>query len=193
MTAGNDFNFAGKTSTQLGQELLVELGKGYWASNDDRVAALINAGADLEQKDGQGNTPLLLAAAEGLTKSGLALVAANANVNAQNTKGYTALHLSLSEGDFERAPDDYLQIAKAVLAKKPNVKLVNDLNQTVLHISAGRGLYYFTQDILALNPPLRTKDSFNHRTALQAAKAAPYGEATVKLIQKAYVKKVLLG
>jgi len=193
MTTANQSNFAGKSPEQLGQELITELKKGYWAANEDRVAAIINAGADLEQRDDKGNTPLLLAAQDGLTKSGLALVAANANVNAQNKRNFTALHLSLSEGDWERDPGDYLGIAKAILAKKPDVKLVNDLNQTVLHVAAERGLYYYTQDILALNPPLRIKDNFNHRTALQAAKANPNGQATVKLIQKAYAKKALLG
>ena len=56
------------------------------------VKALLRAGAELESKDYQGDTPLISAASRGHEVATKALLAAGANVSARNERGQSALH-----------------------------------------------------------------------------------------------------
>jgi ankyrin repeat protein len=55
------------------------------------VTALLKRGANPEARDRWGQTPLILAAHQNLTRSVQALLDQGANVNAENEDGYTAL------------------------------------------------------------------------------------------------------
>jgi hypothetical protein len=56
------------------------------------------AGAEMEANTIKGNTPLMIAAQNGRTDCGKALLAAGANANAANSLGFTALHGAAQDG-----------------------------------------------------------------------------------------------
>lgn len=58
---------------------------------DDVAQALIDAGADLDNRDESGNTALMDAAVYGRTAMAAAIIAKGVNLNEVNTSGYTAL------------------------------------------------------------------------------------------------------
>jgi len=63
---------------------------------DELVRVLIDAGADLEQRDKVGETPLMVAAKSGHLSTVQLLLTAKAKLNAQSKSGHTALWLASS-------------------------------------------------------------------------------------------------
>ena len=62
---------------------------------------MLAAGADIEAKDRNGNTPLLVAATEGyqdVAGKAVALIDAGVDIAARDEDGYTALHLAAAWG-----------------------------------------------------------------------------------------------
>ncbi|MBA1331135.1 hypothetical protein QQ73_08230, partial [Candidatus Endoriftia persephone str. Guaymas] len=67
--------------------------------NDTKLAArLIEAGASLEDTDSLGNTPLIIAAAKGQTKSVQLLLKRGANLTATNKKSQSAIEIAALRG-----------------------------------------------------------------------------------------------
>ena len=64
----------------------------------NRVAPLIAAGAAIEEKSNNGNTPLSLAAFHGHLEVARLLLASGAEVEANNNGGYTPLSLAALKG-----------------------------------------------------------------------------------------------
>ena len=62
------------------------------------VAALLNAGADLEARNNVGSTPLHRVAASGTPAVVAALLDAGADVKKRNTEGWTPLHMAAARG-----------------------------------------------------------------------------------------------
>ena len=62
---------------------------------------LIKAGAGLNVKNKDGNTPLILAAWRGYIEMGQLLIKAGADINIQNKGGYTPLILSVKKNKIE--------------------------------------------------------------------------------------------
>lgn len=75
------------------------VGEGY----HDLAVTLIEAGADLDLQNGDGNTPLLRAACEGRTELARLLIRLGADLDVQNEDGYTALILAKRRGHQEIA------------------------------------------------------------------------------------------
>jgi ankyrin repeat protein len=72
-----------------------------WAVSEgypDVAIALINAGADLNARNSDGNTALLRSACEGRPELTRVLIDAGAQLNIQNNDGYTALILARRRG-----------------------------------------------------------------------------------------------
>lgn len=86
-----EFAKAAPTAEQieLGKELLREVDKLH--PNVQRALELIRAGADLEQKDHMGNTPLLKSSFFGHSKIVKALLAEGADIGHKNDLGETAV------------------------------------------------------------------------------------------------------
>ena len=62
---------------------------------------LIDAGADVNRPDTNGQTPLMLAVNEQLSGLIELLIKAGADVNMQNKEGETAVNLTASQGSVE--------------------------------------------------------------------------------------------
>ena len=81
--------------------LAAKLGKLYAAARNGHmvaVTALINAGADTNARDEDGNTALHLAVGNGHAQAVTALLNAGADTNARDKDGNTALHLAVGNG-----------------------------------------------------------------------------------------------
>ncbi len=68
------------------------------------IRRLIRNGADVNARDGDGKTPLILAASIGRPTAVSALLKGGANVNATNSVGSTALHLAVLSGRARVVP-----------------------------------------------------------------------------------------
>ncbi len=79
------FNIPAAAPRELGQKILEEIGR------ETPSLTLLNkyvmAGAHLEEKDADGNTPLLLAALHDHTAAALLLIASGADVHAMDNQG----------------------------------------------------------------------------------------------------------
>ena len=95
---GKDLDCEAKPENAIALILAVQLEKA------DSVEALLKSGADVNVKDGLGNTPLMTAIKLGSTPILQILINHGADVNAENNKGETALYLAvtLSHVEYER-------------------------------------------------------------------------------------------
>ncbi|MDX1917082.1 MAG: ankyrin repeat domain-containing protein [Rickettsiaceae bacterium] len=71
--------------------------------NTQAVSDLIDAGADINQQDRDGCTPLFLAISKGNTEVAMVLIDRGADVNQQNGNGWTPLTLAIIKGNTEVA------------------------------------------------------------------------------------------
>jgi len=68
----------------------------------DAIRLLVRYGADIEEASGPGETPFLAAIGWSHFEAAAAMLACGANVNAQNHRGMTAVHMMLKKGsDYE--------------------------------------------------------------------------------------------
>merc|ERR1719502_652959 len=94
---------------------------------------MLDCGDNLDQKDGDGWTPLIYGAANGFHKPLCTkMILANADLNKVDKKGRTALHHAL-EGGFEPLCGD-------IIAAGCNVNIVDETGTTPLLIAARKGL-----------------------------------------------------
>lgn len=89
---------------------------------------LVEAGADLEAVDSQGNTPLLAAAQVAGAQMATLLIGKGANARAANSQGQTGLHLAA----FAASADTVL----ALLGGKPDASAADHEGNTPLHVAA---------------------------------------------------------
>ena len=102
------------------------------ASGDDiRVGALIAAGTDLEKRDGQGRTALLLAVAGNHVAAAKSLLAAGASPNTQADNRDTPWLLAGASGRSE--------IVSAMLPLKPDLTIRNRFGGNALIPACERG------------------------------------------------------
>ena len=96
-----------------------------WAVSEgyhDIAVTLIEAGADLDARNVDGNTPLIRAACEGRTELASVLIKVGADVDLQNEDGYSALILARRRG--------HLEIVDLLLAAGADRTLVTDFGTT---------------------------------------------------------------
>ena len=91
--------------------------KGFERAN--LVRALLAHGADLEQKDSNGNTPCLLSSAQGATDVLNVLIAAGANRYATNHKGYGCFQLATSCSTSSKRSAEQHRVPKTWKLSKP--------------------------------------------------------------------------
>src|SRR4051794_6568423 len=96
-----------------------------WAISEgyhDIALTLIEAGADLNAQNSDGNTPLLRAACEGRTELASVLIKVGARLDTQNKDGYSALILAERRGHHE--------IVESLLHAGADPRLVTRLGTT---------------------------------------------------------------
>ncbi|HET9843375.1 MAG TPA: ankyrin repeat domain-containing protein, partial [Gammaproteobacteria bacterium] len=95
------------------------------------VQILISKGnANIEDRTPEGNTPLLIAALLGNQEIAHLILQCNADVNAQNNQGTTALHLAM-------IPDDPTLALMLIREHDADVNVINNGGCTPLHIATG--------------------------------------------------------
>tara|TARA_B100000900_G_C20474912_1_gene672971 strand:- start:205 stop:1074 length:870 start_codon:yes stop_codon:yes gene_type:complete len=103
--------------------------------------ALVAAGADVNARDKNGDTALLLASMNGHTETAQALVAAGADKNARNKHGDTGLILASGKGHTETA--------RALIDAGANVNAVDKGGNTALILASRSGHLKAVQALVA--------------------------------------------
>ncbi|KAI9827577.1 MAG: hypothetical protein M1832_004927 [Thelocarpon impressellum] len=151
----------------------------HWAASYHRlpVVELLVQRRDFDPdvKDGSGWTPLMIAAS---LKDGdellELLLRKEADVNAQNFAGQTALHFAASKNN--------LPTARKLIAAKASARLRDKRGQLPLHRAAAVGSVPMTALLLENNSPLNTADVSGF-TALHHAISEGHADTAVHLLR----------
>ena len=87
------------------------------AGDVEAIARLVAAGADVDARDGHGNTPLKYASAEPVPAAVRKLIELGADVNLGDDRGFTPLHCAAAHGFYLEAPE----MAEALIARGADV------------------------------------------------------------------------
>ena len=97
-------------------------------NNDEIVKLLLNAGADIDKQNNNGNTALILASLDNYVEIVELLLNAGADIDKQNNKGNTAL--------FYASKDNNIEIVKLLLNADADIDKQNNNGDTALILSA---------------------------------------------------------
>ena len=121
-----------RKQAELGKQLIEALrGKSYNDIDVRRVKSLINAQADLNQRDDDGLTALIYAIAADHSEIVKLLLEEEANPSQAGKGGGTPLH--------EAAFAGYLEIVKLLLEEEANLNQAEENGGTPLHLAADKG------------------------------------------------------
>ena len=145
-----------------------------WAEG---VQILLDAGADIEARDGRGRTVLMSALQSRNIETVLELIEKGAEINARDNVGGTAL--SRAAGPFGNA-----EVLKALLATKAEVNVADNNGMTPLHWAARYGDAERIELLLGAGANLGARDKTG-LTALGLARrrADPNGPPIVELLR----------
>ena len=128
----------GCSDSKTRSEEVVGLHEAALAGDVETISQHIAFGADLDEKDAYGSTPLVVATTFGRTDAAVALIEAGADLAIANSEGSTPLHIAA----FLCYPD----IVEALLEKGADVEAKNVGGRTALESVDGpfedvRGIY----------------------------------------------------
>lgn len=132
------------------------------------VQALIAKGANVDEMDETGMTPLMIAASEGRTAIAKTLIDAGADVKVASSDGTTAL--------MRAASSNRVEVIKLLLSKGADVNAKNNGGMTALMVAAFGGYADSVRALLTSKAEPNAKDN-QGRTALMAG--ATSGDAAV--------------
>jgi ankyrin repeat protein len=137
------------------------------------IAALLKAGADMEARDAEGRTPLLLAAKKGLRYHVDPFQKMGANMQATDKKGQTALHYMIRLHYHHNHPSDDMKLVSFLVASGVNVDGQDADGNTALHMAAEKGRHGTVDALLRCGADTEVRDN-EGRTALLRAAGALY-------------------
>ncbi len=130
---------------------------------------------DINAKDKEGNTALILATEKGYTEIVHALLSKGADINAKGKYGYTALILAAEKG--------YTEIVHALLSKGADVNAKNISGYTALISAAQRHYTIEIVDVLlSKGADVNAKDDDGQTALMLAAKYGPTGRDSTKMV-----------
>ena len=143
-------------------------------NNDVKLAkAFLKQGDDVNAKDANGNTALILAAKTGRKELCETLIAAGADVNAQNNDGDTAL--------LWAAVRDFGDVAKVLIKANADVNIQEKNGYTALHEAAYNGHLKMSQYLIENGADVTTKTN-EGMTALDFASKNNHSETALILL-----------
>jgi hypothetical protein len=121
--------------------------------SDDKVQRLLDNGADVNARDANGTTPLMLSSFRGHFTVLKVLLSAGADVNLEDKQGTTALMLASAGGD--------MRIVQALIDAGAKVNAKNYIGWTPLMMAAKGGHVHTVQALLTAgaDPDVKNKDS----------------------------------
>lgn len=143
--------------------------------NTHTVKDLINKGADVNAKEENGFTPLMLSSWHGHIDIVQHLIAKGAHVNAKTNEGLTALLSALEQGHYD--------IAKILIASGADVNVKGMDDRTPLMGESYRGNYDIVKLLLDSGADVNAKDK-DGLTALMWAVSSGHTEVVSLLIEK---------
>lgn len=135
----------------------------YAAGNGDLplVKALLSNGADVNAKDNDGWTALMLASDSDHFEVVQALLANGADVNAKDRRGWTALMLASRTGS--------LDVAQALLAKGADVNAKTGDGTTALMLASAGGRLEIVRELLAKGADVDARDANGHTAIMRTS------------------------
>lgn len=163
-----------------------ELHRAAEADRSDLVLSLLKRGADLEDKDERGWTPLNVAAFFGNLGVVVTLLAAKANIEATTTRArYTALHTAAQTG--------HTAVLELLLWKGADIAAVTGRGWTALNVAAYAGHHDVVSSLLDRGADIHAATTKGGWTALHtAAERGDVSNALLLLRKGANIKAVTL-
>jgi len=170
------------------------------ASQDGDILAtekLINEGADINEQDSKGYTPLMYAVWSGKTETVKTLIHKGADINKADNYGWTPLFWALYYG--------HLEIASLLIDKGANVNIKDSSGTTPLIVAASNGHFEIAEILIGKNVDLFAVDASGYKASDYAKfllkpgkrvfKPADYERnmAFLKLIKEAENSQILSG
>ncbi|KAI9856806.1 MAG: hypothetical protein M1813_008743 [Trichoglossum hirsutum] len=149
-----------------------ELTKAAWAGNETAMRQLLENGAEMETRDGDGRTALHLAARGGHDAVVRLLVGGGANLAARDGLGWTALH--------EAAASGHETVVRLLAEKGADVRAVERGGRTALHEAAEGGHEVAARLLVENGADVAAKNRLG-RTALHEAAKSGH-QAVVRLL-----------
>jgi ankyrin repeat protein len=140
------------------------------AADADRVRRLLAAGADSNERNGDGATALMLAAHAGRLDMVKSLIAAGADVNATDERGWGALMQAAYNADLDRG---FADVAQALIDAGANVEAPIGFGIRPLMLAAGYGETAVVETLLRAGADVLARNDGGY-TALMMVKQKHY-------------------
>lgn len=125
------------------------------------VEELVQAGGDIEARDGNGRTPLVVATFRRDTAAARALLQAGANPNALDNQSYDALTVAAVQGD--------IAMLKLLLASGANARAITSpYGGTALIAAAHRGHVAVVEALIAAKAPVNHVNNLGWTALIEA-------------------------
>jgi ankyrin repeat protein len=147
------------------------------SGDTDKSQSFLMSGADANMRDDEGNTLLMLAANRGNLETVKLLIDAEADVNAVDANGWTALFKAVINDEQDRG---FPEVVQALIDAGANIEARLAYGITPLMLAAGRGEAGVIEVLLKAGADVKARNE-GGRTALMMAKDKDYVEVINQL------------
>lgn len=165
--------FAASAASPAFAAASTDLGIAASAGDTGRLKALLAAGHNINQRDGEGYTPVMWAALNGQVNAVSTLVTLGANLNVQDREGYTALMWATQ--------NKHTTIVRQLLNAGASVNLRDHHGYTALHWAAQDGQLHIAQMLLQRGADPNARDMEGY-TPLMWASQQGHGPLVYELL-----------